>query len=61
MSSSLFQNNQPTQQNSPQIDQRSIDFVKGLLAKNGMSAEQMVKAICQQRGIDLDALINQFK
>ena len=47
MSSSLF--SQKSQINRPQID-----MIKNMLSGKGISAEQMVRTVCEQRGIDVD-------
>lgn len=52
MSSSLF--SQKLQINRPQID-----MIKNMLSGKGISAEQMVRTVCKQRGIDVNALLKQ--
>jgi hypothetical protein len=44
------------QANSPQV-QMLMNMVQG----KGMSAEQMVRGICQQRGIDVNSFMAQLR
>lgn len=69
MASSLFQN-QTSQQINPQIISQAKSMMKnmnqirgimGMLNGKGMNPEQAVRAICQQRGIDVDAFMSQLK
>lgn len=71
MASSLFQGqNQTSQQINPQIISQAKSMMKnmnqirgimGMLNGKGMNPEQAVRAICQQRGIDVDAFMSQLK
>lgn len=45
----------------PNVNQQQLSMVKALLQRSGMNAEQMVRMICQQRGIDVDKFMEQFK
>lgn len=68
MGSSIFKN-----QNSSQIDNlaaqartmmndpRQMQNVMGMLSGKGMSAEQMVRSICKERGIDVNEFMNSLK
>lgn len=68
MGSSIFRN-----QNSNQIgdlanrakammnDSRQMQNVMSLLSGKGMSAEQMVRSICRERGIDVNEFMNSIK
>lgn len=68
MGSSIFKN-----QNSNQIgdlanrakammnDSRQMQNVMSMLSGKGMSAEQMVRSICRERGIDVNEFINSIK
>ena len=68
MGSSIFKN-----QNSNQIgdlanrakammnDSRQMQNVMSILSGKGMSAEQMVRSICRERGIDVDEFMNSIK
>lgn len=68
MGSSIFKN-----QNSNQIgdlanrakammnDSRQMQNVMSMLSGKGMSAEQMVRSICRERGIDVDEFMNSIK
>lgn len=68
MGSSIFRN-----QNSNQIgdlanrakammnDSRQMQNVMSMLSGKGMSAEQMVRSICRERGIDVDEFMNSIK
>ena len=68
MGSSIFKN-----QNSNQIgdlanrakammnDSRQMQNVMSLLSGKGMSAEQMVRSICRERGIDVNEFMNSIK
>lgn len=47
--------------NMPKINQQQIQMAKAFLDGKGMTAEQAVRMICQQRGIDVNQLVNQFK
>ena len=71
MASSLFQGqNQISQQINPQIISQAKSMMKnmnqirgimGMLSGKGMNPEQAVRAICQQRGIDVDSFMSQLK
>lgn len=52
MSSSLFQQNQASQ--SLPVNNQQMQMALNFLKRNGMTAEQAVKTICQQRGINVD-------
>lgn len=68
MGSSIFRN-----QNSNQLgdlanrakammnDSRKMQNVMGMLSGKGMSAEQMVRSICRERGIDVNEFMNSIK
>lgn len=68
MGSSIFKN-----QNSNQIgdlanrakammnDSRQMQNVMSMLSGKGMSAEQMVRSICRERGIDVNEFMNNIK
>ena len=68
MGSSIFKN-----QNSRQIDSlvdrakammndtRQMQNVMGMLSGKGMSAEQMVRSICKERGIDVNEFMHSIK
>lgn len=68
MGSSIFKN-----QNSNQIgdlanrakammnDSRQMQDVMSMLSGKGMSAEQMVRSICRERGIDVNEFMNSIK
>lgn len=68
MGSSIFRN-----QNNNQIgviadrakammnDSRQMQNVMSMLSGKGMSAEQMVRAICRERGIDVNEFMNSIK
>ena len=51
-----IQNNQ-----MPQVNPQQISFVKNLLSQKGMTAEAMVRQICNQRGINVEEFMQQFK
>ena len=70
MASSLFQGQNQTSQISPQIisqaksimgNMNQIRGIIGMLNGKGMNAEQAVRSICQQRGIDVDSFMSQLK
>ena len=70
MASSLFQGQNQTSQINPQIISQAKSMMKnmnqlrgimGMLSGKGMNPEQAVRAICQQRGIDVDAFMSQLK
>ena len=71
MASSLFQSqNQTSQQINPQIISQAKSMMKnmnqikgiiGMLNGKGMNPEQAVRAICQQRGINVDEFMSQLK
>lgn len=46
---------------TPQVNPQQVAFVKNLLSQKGMSAEAMVRQICNQRGINVDEFMAQFK
>ena len=68
MGSSIFKN-----QNNNQLgeladrakammnDSRQMQNVMGMLSGKGMSAEQMVRSICRERGIDVNEFMNSIK
>ena len=68
MGSSIFRN-----QNNNQLveladrakammnDSRQMQNVMGMLSGRGMSAEQMVRSICRERGIDVNEFMNSIK
>lgn len=68
MGSSIFRN-----QNNNQLgeladrakammnDSRQMQNVIGMLSGKGMSAEQMVRSICRERGIDVNEFMNSIK
>lgn len=68
MGSSIFKN-----QNSNQLgdlanrakammnDSRQMQNVMSMLSGKGMSAEQMVRSICRERGIDVNEFMNSIK
>lgn len=68
MGSSIFRN-----QNSNQLgdlanrakammnDSRQMQNVMGMLSGRGVSAEQMVRSICSERGIDVNEFMNSIK
>ena len=70
MASSLFQEQNQTSQINPQIISQAKSMMKnmnqikgiiGMLNGKGMNPEQAVRAICQQRGIDVDEFMSQLK
>lgn len=70
MASSLFQGQNQTSQISPQIinqakammnNMNQVRGIMGMLNGKGMNAEQAVRSICQQRGIDVDEFMSQLK
>ena len=70
MASSLFQGQNQTSQISPQIisqaksimgNMNQIRGIMRMLNGKGMNAEQAVRSICQQRGINVDELMSQLK
>ena len=68
MGSSIFRN-----QNNNQLgdlanrakammnDSMQMQNVMGMLSGKGMSAEQMVRSICKERGIDVNEFMNSIK
>jgi len=56
---SLGQNSGQTP--TPQVNPQQVAFVKNLLSQKGMTAEAMVRQICNQRGINVDEFMAQFK
>lgn len=67
MGSSIFrnQNNQigdlTNKAKAMMNDSRQMQNVMGLLSGKGMSAEQMVRSICRERGIDVNEFMNSIK
>ena len=70
MASSLFQGQNQTSQINPQIINQAkammnnVNQVKGImnmLSGKGLNAEQAVRNICQQRGINVDEFMSQLK
>ena len=58
MASSLFPTNQS---NNINIDPKQIEMVKQFLSGKNMSAEQAVRMICRQRGIDVEAFMKNLQ
>lgn len=42
-------------------DSRQIQNIMGMLSGRGVSAEQMVRSICRERGIDVNEFMNSIK
>lgn len=42
-------------------DSMQMQNVMGMLSGRGMSAEQMVRSICKERGIDVNEFMNSIK
>lgn len=70
MASSLFQGQNQTMQINPQIisqaksmmgNMNQIRGIIGMLNGKGMNAEQAVRSICRQRGIDVDEFMSMLK
>lgn len=70
MASSLFRGQNQSQQINPQIINQAksmmgninqVRGIIGMLGGKGLSTEQAVRAICQQRGIDVDEFMAQLK
>ena len=71
MASSLFQGqNQTSQQINPQIINQAkammnnvnqMQGILGMLGGKGLNAEQAVRNICKQRGINVDEFMAQLK
>ena len=67
MGSSIFrnQNNQigdlASKAKAMMNDSRQMQNVMGMLSGKGMSAEQMVRSICKERGIDVNEFMNSIK
>jgi len=38
-----------------------INMIKAMLSASGMSAEQLVRKTCEERGINVDEFMKQFK
>ena len=45
----------------PQVNPQQVSLVKDFLSKKGMSAETVVRQICNQRGINVDEFMEQFR
>lgn len=70
MASSLFRGQNQTSQINPQVINqakgmmKNMNQIKGIismLSGKGMNAEQAVRSICKQRGIDVDEFMSQLK
>lgn len=70
MASSLFNGQNQTSMINPQIisqakammnNMNQVRGIMGMLSGKGMNAEQAVRSICQQRGIDVDEFMNSLK
>lgn len=70
MASSLFQNQNPLNQINSQILNKAknmmnnmgeVKNVMSMLQGKGMNAEQMVRNICKQQGIDVDEFMKMLK
>ena len=56
------QNNVPNMNGSmPQVNPQQIALVKNLLSQKGITAEAWVRQLCNQRGINVDEFMAQFK
>lgn len=53
--------NNPAPTPTPQVNAQQVLLVKNFLAKKGMSAETAVRQICNQRGINVDEFMAQFR
>lgn len=70
MASSLFKNQPQTPQINPQLinqakammnNANQMRGILGMLTGRGMNAEQAVRSICQQQGINVDEFMAQLK
>lgn len=69
MASSLFRGQNQSMINPQIINQAKsmmnnmsqVKGIMGMLSGKGMNAEQAVRSICQQRGIDVDEFMSQLK
>ena len=70
MASSLFRGQNQTSQINPQIISQAksimgninqLSGIMGMLSGKGMNAEQAVRSICKERGIDVDEFMSQLK
>lgn len=70
MASSLFQNQNPLKQVNSQVLNRAksmmnnmgeVKNIMSMLQGKGMNAEQMVRNICKQQGIDVNELMKLLK
>ena len=67
MGSSIFknQNNQigdlASKARAMMNDSRQMQSIMGMLSGKGMSAEQMVRSICRERGIDVNEFMRSIK
>ncbi len=70
MASSLFRDQNPTSQISPQIISQARGMMKnmnqmkgimGMLSGKGMNPEQAVRSICRERGINVEEFMSQLK
>lgn len=57
----MFQLNQNPTSQIPQVNPQQIAFVKNLLSQKGMTAESLVRQLCNQRGINVDEFMEQFR
>lgn len=68
MGSSIFRNQKNNQlgdlanrAKAMMNDSRQMQNVIGMLSGRGVSAEQMVRSICKERGIDVNEFMNSIK
>lgn len=70
MASNLFKGQNQTSMISPQIINQAksmmnninqVRGIMGMLGGKGINAEQAVRSICQQRGIDVDEFMKSLK
>lgn len=69
MASSIFRGQNQSMINPQIINQaksmmnnmNQVKGIMGMLSGKGMNAEQAVRSICQQRGINVDEFISQIK
>ena len=70
MASSLFNGQNQTSMINPQIisqakammgNMNQVRGIMGMLSGKGMNAEQAVRSICKERGIDVDEFMNALK
>ena len=63
MASSIFQkpNNNLIQQAKAMVNNQQMQAVMSMLSRKGITAEQAVRSMCKQQGIDVDEFMSTIR